>query len=80
MSPRRRAEHELAGAEGKTLDIEGRLLTQLTPPDEWPSVVRHYRESGMFTHLGLGNRIVGGTVDDQIALIREVERRVRPEL
>jgi len=72
--------HELAAAEGKTLDVEARLLTQLTPADEWPSVVRHYRESGRFTHLGLGNRIVGGTVDDQIALIREVERRVRPEL
>ncbi len=55
-------------------------MTQLTPPDEWASVARRYRESGVFTHLGLGNRIVGGTVHDQIALIREVERRVRPEL
>ncbi len=72
--------HELAAAEGRTIDIEARLLTQLTPPDEWASVVARYREAGVFTHVGLGNRIVGGTVHDQIALIREVERRVRPEL
>ncbi len=72
--------HELAAAEGRTIDIEARLLTQLTPPDEWASVVARYRDAGVFTHVGLGNRIVGGTVHDQIALIREVERRVRPEL
>ena len=42
-------------------------------------VVARYRDSGAFTHLGLGNRIVGGTVHHQIALIREVERRVRSE-
>ena len=71
---------ELARDQGRTLEIEARLLTQLTPPEEWASVTRRYRESGVFTHLGLGNRIVGGTVNDQIALIEEVERRVRPEL
>jgi hypothetical protein len=70
----------LAEAEGKMLQVEARLLTQLTPPEEWATVARRYRESGVFTHIGLGNRIVGGTVDDQIALIREVERRVRKEL
>jgi probable F420-dependent oxidoreductase len=76
------AEHLQSSArvEGRTLAIEARLLTQLTPPDEWASVARRYRESGVITHLGLGNRIAGGTVHDQIALIREVERRVRPEL
>jgi probable F420-dependent oxidoreductase len=72
--------HEAARAHGRDLLIEARLLTQLTPPDEWASVARSYRDSGVITHLGLGNRIAGGTVDDQIALIREVERRVRPEL
>jgi probable F420-dependent oxidoreductase len=71
---------ELAADQGRTLEIEARLLTQLTPPEEWASVARRYRESGVVTHLGLGNRIVGGTVHDQIALIRDVERRVRPEL
>ena len=71
---------EAAEAEGRTLQIEARLLTQLTPPDEWPDVVRRYRASGVITHLGLGNRIAGGGVDDQIALVREVERRVRSEL
>ena len=72
--------HELAREQGRTLDVEARLLTQLTPPDEWASVARRYRESGVISHLGLGNRIVGGTVHDQIALIEDVERRVHPEL
>ena len=72
--------HELADAEGRTIDVEARLLTQLTPPDEWGSVVRRYRASGMFTHVGLGNRIAGGTVADQVALISDVERRIRSEL
>ena len=78
---RRTRLRELAEAEG-THACRSRLacLTQLTPPDEWEIGRRRYRESGVFTHLGLGNRIVGGTVDDQIALIREVERRVRSEL
>jgi alkanesulfonate monooxygenase SsuD/methylene tetrahydromethanopterin reductase-like flavin-dependent oxidoreductase (luciferase family) len=78
----RTAEHlrELALVEGLTLDIEARLLTQLTPPEEWPSVARRYRESGVFTHIGLGNRIVMGTVDDQIALIADAAHRIRPEL
>jgi len=71
---------EAARAHGRALAIEARLLTQLTPPDGWAAVARRYRESGVITHLGLGNRIAGGTVHDQIALIREVERRVRPEL
>ena len=38
--------HELAAAEGRTIDIEARLLTQLTPPDEWASVVARYRDAG----------------------------------
>jgi probable F420-dependent oxidoreductase len=72
--------HQRANEEGRGLLIEARLLTQLTPPDEWASVARLYRGSGVITHLGLGNRIAGGTVKDQIALIRDVERRVRAEL
>jgi probable F420-dependent oxidoreductase len=71
---------EAAEAEGRTIAIEARLLTQLTPPNEWASVARRYRDSGVVTHLGLGNRIAGGSVGDQIALIREVERRVREAL
>ena len=50
------------------------MLTHLTPPEEWPSVARRYRESGVLTHIGLGNRIVGGTVGDQIALIADAAR------
>ena len=69
----------LGAAEARSLDVEARLLTQLTPHEEWASVVRRYRESGVITHVGLGNRIAGGTVDDQIAHVREVVERTREE-
>jgi probable F420-dependent oxidoreductase len=71
---------EHAVREGRDIEIEARLLTQVTPAEDWPAVVRRYRESGLITHLGLGNRIAGGTVEDQIALVADVERRIRPEL
>jgi probable F420-dependent oxidoreductase len=66
--------------EGRDIEIEARLLTQVTPAEDWAAVVRRYRDSGLITHLGLGNRIAGGTVQDQIALVEDVERRIRPEL
>ncbi len=70
----------LAAPEGREAGgLEGRLLTQFTPPDEWAGVVRRYRESGVITHVGLGNRIAGGTVDNQIAHVREFVSRTREE-
>jgi hypothetical protein len=71
--------HAYAGEHGRTIEVEARLVTQHTPPDEWSSVIRRYRESGLVTHVGLGNRIVGGPVQDQIALIRDVVDRTRAE-
>ena len=59
--------------------IEARLLTQVTPRDEWASVIKRYRESGVITHVGLGNRIAGGSVDDQLAHVREVLEATRHE-
>lgn len=71
--------HELASDAGRAIAVEARLLTQVVAPEEWAGVVRRYRESGLITHLGLGNRIVGGTVADQLALLREVADRTRAE-
>lgn len=71
--------HALAGGEGRTLQVEARLLTQVTPAADWASVIRRYRDSGVISHLGLGNRIVGGSVDDQLAHVREVTERTKAE-
>ncbi len=69
----------LAADQDRTLEVEGRLLTHVTPSDQWAGVVRRYRESGVITHVGLGNRIVGGTVDEQISHVREVVERTGAE-
>ena len=69
----------LAAVEGRTIEVEGRLLTHATPNGEWAAVVRRYRESGVITHVGLGNRIAGGTVDEQVSHIREVVERTGSE-
>jgi len=71
--------HRYAAEEGRTIGVEARLITHVTPSDHWASVVRLYRDSGLVSHVGLGNRIAGGTVDDQIALIREMVERTRGE-
>lgn len=56
-----------------------RLLTQQTPEAEWPAQVATYAELGV-SDIGLGNRIVGGTVADQIAHLCKVVRALRPLL
>jgi probable F420-dependent oxidoreductase len=71
--------HAYAAEEGRTLQVEARLIAHVTPPDEWPTVFKHYRESGLISHVGLGNRIVAGSVDDQLALVREVMDCTRSE-
>src|SRR5262245_48208030 len=60
--------HALAARAGRTIEVEARLLTQVTPKEEWAGHVRRYRESGLISHVGLGNRILGGDVHHQIAL------------
>jgi alkanesulfonate monooxygenase SsuD/methylene tetrahydromethanopterin reductase-like flavin-dependent oxidoreductase (luciferase family) len=71
--------HEHAAEAGRTLSIEARLLTQVTAPEDWAGVVRRYRESGLITQLGLGNRIVGGPVAEQLALLENVAACTRSE-
>jgi hypothetical protein len=53
-------------------------VTHVTPQDQWAAHTRAVREAG-FTHLGIANRIVAGSVADQIALITRVAETTRPE-
>jgi probable F420-dependent oxidoreductase len=71
--------HRHAAEAGRTIGVEARLLTQVTPKEEWSTVVRRYRESGLISHMGLGNRIVGGSLDDQLGLLGDVIERTRDE-
>ncbi|MEV5843543.1 LLM class F420-dependent oxidoreductase [Streptomyces sp. NPDC051985] len=57
-----------AGRPADAVQFEARLLTQVLPEDEWCDVMDEWSEAGA-TYLGLGNRIVGGTPDDQIRAI-----------
>lgn len=65
-----------AGRDPSGLGIEARLLAQAIPKDDWRGVVARWAMRDV-THVGLGNRIVGGTVADQVALIDEVIGEVR---
>ncbi|MGH9046008.1 MAG: hypothetical protein ACRDVW_01705 [Acidimicrobiales bacterium] len=71
--------HAYASDHGRKISVEARLVTQMTPPDQWASVMGRYRDSGLIIHVGLGNRIVGGPVQSQIDLIKEVADRTRSE-
>ena len=71
--------HRYAQEEGRTIGVEARIITHVTPADEWVSVIARYRDSGVITHVGLGNRIAGGSVDQQLALVRDVVERTRSE-
>ncbi|WP_460062504.1 LLM class F420-dependent oxidoreductase [Streptomyces sp. YKOK-I1] len=57
-----------AGRPADAVGVEARLLTQVVPEDKWRDVLDAWSKAGA-THLGLGNRIVGGTPDDQIAAL-----------
>ena len=71
--------HTLATDAGRTINVEARLLTQAVEPDGWAAVIRRYRESGLISHVGLGNRIAGGPVADQLALIGDMAKRTGEE-
>jgi probable F420-dependent oxidoreductase len=68
---RLRTEVATAGRDPDTFGLEGRLVTHVTPPEQWATHLRVMREAGL-SHFGIANRILAGTVDDQIALITRV--------
>jgi probable F420-dependent oxidoreductase len=60
---------------GVPIGVEARLLTNQSARAEWRDVASRWAEAGV-SHLGLGNRIAGGTVDEQIALIADVHAAI----
>jgi probable F420-dependent oxidoreductase len=75
---RLRAEVRAAGRDPHSFGLEGRLVTHVTPPEQWANNVRTMREAGA-SHFGIANRILAGTVADQIALITRVADETRVE-
>jgi probable F420-dependent oxidoreductase len=75
---RLRSEVVAAGRDAESFGLEGRLVTHVTPPDQWASNVRAMREAGV-SHFGIANRIVSGTVANQIDLITRVADATRAE-
>jgi probable F420-dependent oxidoreductase len=66
-----------SGRRPETLGVEARLITQATPEDGWLEVAQRWSDAGA-SHLGLGNRRAGGTVDDQIDLVARVMVALSP--
>ena len=75
---RLRDEVVAARRDAASFGLEGRLVTHVTPPDQWAATVRAMRRAGM-SHVGVANRILAGTVADQIALITRVADATRAE-
>ena len=75
---RLRTEVDAVGRDAASFGLEGRLVTHVTPPDQWATNVRTMREAGV-SHFGIANRIVAGSVADQIALITRVADETRAE-
>ena len=75
---RLREEVAAAGRDVDSFGLEGRLVTHVTPPQQWAANVRAMRKAGI-SHFGIANRIVAGTVADQIDLITRVADTTRAE-
>ena len=75
---RLRSELDRAGRDPRTFGLEGRLVTHVTPPELWATHLRAVREAGV-SHFGIANRILAGSVADQIALITRVADATRAE-
>ncbi|MEP7045662.1 MAG: TIGR03619 family F420-dependent LLM class oxidoreductase [Ilumatobacteraceae bacterium] len=75
---RMRAEVESVGRDAASFGLEGRLVTHVTPPDQWAGNLRAMRDAGV-SHFGIANRIVAGTVADQIDLITRVADATRAD-
>lgn len=75
---RLRSEVAAAGRAVESFGLEGRLVTHVTPPELWATHVKALREAGL-SHVGVANRILAGSVADQIALITRVADATRGE-
>ncbi|HEX4981871.1 MAG TPA: TIGR03619 family F420-dependent LLM class oxidoreductase [Ilumatobacteraceae bacterium] len=59
-----------AGRDPDQFGIEVRMIAHETKPPEWSGVVRWAKALGV-SHFGFANRIVGGSLDDQIEMCRQ---------
>lgn len=64
------------GRDPGSIGIEARLLAQAEPSDQWRRTVDDWSAMGA-TYIGLGNRITGGTLEDQVQLIAQVMEVIR---
>jgi probable F420-dependent oxidoreductase len=64
------------GRDPGSLGIEARLLPQVVPEQQWRPLVADWAALEA-DYVGLGNRIVGGSVEDQITLVSRVIEIVR---
>jgi len=75
---RLREEVAAAGRDPDAFGLEGRLVTHVTPVEQWAATVAAVRSAGA-SHFGIANRILAGSVADQIALITRVAETTRAE-
>jgi probable F420-dependent oxidoreductase len=75
---RLRTEVAAVGRDVESFGLEGRLVTHVTPPDQWAGHIATMRKAGL-SHVGIANRIVAGSVADQIGLITRVADATREE-
>jgi probable F420-dependent oxidoreductase len=61
------------GRDPAALGVEARIIVQSTTPDQWVEQLAVWRAHGA-GHIGLTNRIVGGGVAEQLALISRFAR------
>lgn len=73
-----RAEVAAGGRDPATFGIEVRMAVQAVPPEQWPAAVAQAKALGA-THLGVSNRVAGGTLPDQIAVCRRFVETTRDQ-
>jgi probable F420-dependent oxidoreductase len=73
-----RAAVSAEGRDSAAFGIEVRMIVQATTPDDYRGAVTRAKALGA-THLGVANRIAGGTVDDQIAVCRTFAELTRDQ-
>jgi probable F420-dependent oxidoreductase len=73
-----RAAVERAGRDPDAFGTEVRIVAQMTTPEEWAGLVGRCKAMGA-THAGFANRIVGGTVDEQLERLRQFVDQTRSE-
>ncbi|MGY4711516.1 TIGR03619 family F420-dependent LLM class oxidoreductase [Mycolicibacterium sp. CBM1] len=62
---------EEIGRDPRSIGVEARLLTHVDPPETWAATAERWALAGV-DRIGLGNRILGGTVDQQLSALSAV--------